>query len=81
MFERLHIDFAKQGWQASNKRDEFPQMISWLSCQEKFNSFKSYLASSNAEPEEFSDDEEPNQLHHSLNISCQISQLSQQIDN
>jgi hypothetical protein len=35
MFERLHIDFAKQGWRASNKRDEFPQMISWLSRQEK----------------------------------------------
>ncbi|KAE9387633.1 hypothetical protein BT96DRAFT_837371, partial [Gymnopus androsaceus JB14] len=26
MFERLHIDFAKKGWQASNKRDEFHHM-------------------------------------------------------
>lgn len=35
MFERLHIDFAKEGWRASNQRDEFPQMIEWLSRQEK----------------------------------------------
>lgn len=35
MFEQLHIDFAKHGWRASNQRDEFPQMIQWLSCQEK----------------------------------------------
>ncbi|THU75342.1 hypothetical protein K435DRAFT_707335 [Dendrothele bispora CBS 962.96] len=26
-FERLHIDFAKAGWHASNKRDHFPQML------------------------------------------------------
>jgi len=35
MFERLHIDFAKDGWRASNKRDAFPQMINWLARQEK----------------------------------------------
>jgi len=35
MFERLHIDFAKHGWRATNQRDEFPQMIRWLSRQEK----------------------------------------------
>ncbi|KAF8812629.1 hypothetical protein BYT27DRAFT_7220800 [Phlegmacium glaucopus] len=35
MFERLHIDFAKHGWQATNQHDEFPQMIHWLSHQEK----------------------------------------------
>ncbi|KAK7020726.1 hypothetical protein VNI00_017626 [Paramarasmius palmivorus] len=34
MFERLHIDFAKKGWRASNKRDEFPQMTQWLTRQE-----------------------------------------------
>jgi hypothetical protein len=31
MFERLHIDFAKHGWRATNQRDEFSQMIRWLS--------------------------------------------------
>jgi hypothetical protein len=40
MFERLHIDFAKHGWRASNQRDEFPQMIRWLSRQEKITSFE-----------------------------------------
>ncbi|KAH9949770.1 hypothetical protein B0H21DRAFT_834001 [Amylocystis lapponica] len=43
MFERLHIDFAKEGWRASNQRDEFPQMTRWLSRQEKMTSFKSYI--------------------------------------
>jgi Plavaka transposase/uncharacterized protein DUF6830 len=42
MFERLHIDFTKHGWKASNQRDEFPQMIRWLSRQEKVTSFESY---------------------------------------
>ncbi|TEB25366.1 hypothetical protein FA13DRAFT_1756601 [Coprinellus micaceus] len=37
MFERLHIDFAKEGWRATNQRDEFPQMIRWLSRQEKID--------------------------------------------
>lgn len=37
MFEQLHIDFAKLGWRSSNQRNEFPQMICWLSRQEKIN--------------------------------------------
>ncbi|KAF8145351.1 hypothetical protein K438DRAFT_1630258 [Mycena galopus ATCC 62051] len=44
MFERLHIDFTKNGWRASNRRDEFPQMIAWLGRQEKISSFATYLA-------------------------------------
>lgn len=40
MFERLHIEFAKHGWRASNQRDEFPQMIRWLSRQEKIAAFE-----------------------------------------
>ena len=43
MFERLHIDFAKAGWRASNQKDEFPQMVTWLSRQEKITSFASYV--------------------------------------
>ena len=42
MFERLHIDFAKEGWRASNQRDEFPQMIRWLSRQEKIMGFQTH---------------------------------------
>ena len=43
MFERLHIDFAKEAWRATNHRDEFPQMTRWLSRQEKMKQFKKHL--------------------------------------
>ncbi|KAJ3500836.1 hypothetical protein NLJ89_g9614 [Agrocybe chaxingu] len=43
MFERFHIDFAKEGFRASNKRDVFPQMVMWLSHREKVSMFDSYL--------------------------------------
>ena len=43
MFECLHIDFANKGWRASNQRDVFPQMVTWLSQQEKISSFDNYL--------------------------------------
>lgn len=46
MFERLHIDFAKKGWRASNHRNAFPQMITWLSRQEKISAFQNYLSGS-----------------------------------
>ncbi|KAH9921594.1 uncharacterized protein B0H18DRAFT_880069 [Fomitopsis serialis] len=35
MFERLHIDLAKDAWRASNHKDEFPQMVRWISRREK----------------------------------------------
>ncbi|KAJ7873979.1 hypothetical protein B0H13DRAFT_1633234, partial [Mycena leptocephala] len=36
------IDFTK--WRASNRCDEFPQMVAWLERQEKISSFATYLA-------------------------------------
>lgn len=44
MFECFHIDFAKKGYRASNKRDEVPQMTQWLSRQENINSFDRELS-------------------------------------
>ncbi|KAJ3818812.1 hypothetical protein F5880DRAFT_1625872 [Lentinula raphanica] len=44
MFERLHIDYTKKGWRASNKREEFPQMTKWLSRQENVQSFQKELS-------------------------------------
>ncbi|KAJ3728260.1 hypothetical protein C8R42DRAFT_571707 [Lentinula raphanica] len=44
MFERLHIDYAKKGWRASNKREEFPQMTKWLVRQENIQSFNKELS-------------------------------------
>ncbi|KAI0054982.1 hypothetical protein BV25DRAFT_1816258 [Artomyces pyxidatus] len=43
MFERFHIDLAKEGWRTSNHRDERPQMILWLTCREKVAMFTDYL--------------------------------------
>ena len=50
MFERLHIDFAKEGWRASNKRDHFPQMVKWLSRQEKVASYDFYRSWVDSDP-------------------------------
>ncbi|PSR75312.1 hypothetical protein PHLCEN_2v9175 [Hermanssonia centrifuga] len=33
--ERLHIDFAKEAYRASNRKDEYPQMTLWLERKEK----------------------------------------------
>jgi len=33
--ERLHIDFAKDAYRATNHKDEYPQMTAWLECREK----------------------------------------------
>lgn len=43
-FERLHIGFAKKGWRASKKREEFPQMTRWLSRQENIQGFQRELS-------------------------------------
>ncbi|KAH7904046.1 hypothetical protein BJ138DRAFT_1019687 [Hygrophoropsis aurantiaca] len=41
--ERLHIDFAKDAYRASNKKDYVNQMRIWLSRQENVDRFASYL--------------------------------------
>ncbi|KAI0311688.1 hypothetical protein OF83DRAFT_1177336 [Amylostereum chailletii] len=33
--ERLHIDFAKDAYRATNHKDEYPQMTAWLTRREK----------------------------------------------
>jgi hypothetical protein len=33
--ERLHIDFAKNAYRATNHKDEYPQMTTWLERREK----------------------------------------------
>lgn len=42
--ERLHIDFAKLGYRASNRKAYLVQMVIWLTRQEKANAFASYQA-------------------------------------
>ncbi|PSR97599.1 hypothetical protein PHLCEN_2v4306, partial [Hermanssonia centrifuga] len=41
--ERLHIDYAKDGYRASNKKDYIAQMTKWLSRQEAVDRFTVYL--------------------------------------
>jgi hypothetical protein len=41
--ERLHIDFAKEGYRASNKKDYLKQMTVWLQRQEAIARFGAYL--------------------------------------
>lgn len=41
--ERLHIDFAKVGYEASNKKEYIRQMTIWLSRQEAVHTFSAYL--------------------------------------
>lgn len=86
MFERLHIDFAKEGWCASNQRDEFLQMIRWLSRQEKVKYFDNHigrlLASSSLGEDEIITEGPPNPHHPSISIAkypnfrnCSISAI------
>ncbi|KAG1844153.1 hypothetical protein F4604DRAFT_1884476 [Suillus subluteus] len=51
MFERFHIDYAKEAWRASNFRNELPQMTQWLSRQEKIVMFQSYISHYQSEEE------------------------------
>ena len=41
--ERLHIDYAKEGYRASNKKDYVKQMTVWLGRQEAIARFGAYL--------------------------------------
>jgi hypothetical protein len=41
--ERMHIDFAKQAYRASNRQDYTIQMTKWLPCQEALDLHTSYL--------------------------------------
>jgi len=41
--ERLHIDYAKKGYHASNKNDYTIQMAKWLQCQESIDLRTAYL--------------------------------------
>ncbi|KAF8500501.1 hypothetical protein F5888DRAFT_1793628 [Russula emetica] len=41
--ERLHIDLAKDAWDATNGKDEFPQMTVWLERHEKIFRHAKYI--------------------------------------
>jgi hypothetical protein len=41
--ERLHIDYAKEAYRASNRVDYYPQMTKWLQRQEAIHRHSAYL--------------------------------------
>lgn len=41
--ERLHIDFAKDAYRASNRKDEYPQMVIWLQRREQIRAHQTYV--------------------------------------
>ncbi|KAM6499250.1 hypothetical protein JOM56_004758 [Amanita muscaria] len=41
--ERLHIDYTKDAYRATNTREEFPQMTKWLERQEKVECHEKYI--------------------------------------
>ncbi|KAH9846380.1 hypothetical protein C2E23DRAFT_890947 [Lenzites betulinus] len=41
--ERLHIDLAKDAYRATNRKDEFPQMTTWLERREKILRHAAYI--------------------------------------
>ncbi|KAI0694190.1 hypothetical protein BC835DRAFT_1406487 [Cytidiella melzeri] len=41
--ERLHIDFAKLGYRASNCKQYIQQMTTWMECQDAVQRFNQYL--------------------------------------
>lgn len=41
--ERLHIDFTKDAYRATNRKDEFPQMTLWLERREKVLRHEAYI--------------------------------------
>ncbi|KAF7796673.1 hypothetical protein EIP86_007856 [Pleurotus ostreatoroseus] len=41
--ERLHIDFAKEAYRATNKKNEYPQMTLWLERKEKILRHERYV--------------------------------------
>jgi hypothetical protein len=42
--ERLHIDFAKEAYRATNHKDEYPQMTHWLERREKVHQFQKFIS-------------------------------------
>ncbi|KAI0824025.1 hypothetical protein BC628DRAFT_1381212 [Trametes gibbosa] len=42
--ERLHIDFTKEAYRATNHKDEFSQMTIWLERREKMQQHEAYIA-------------------------------------
>ncbi|KAJ3767173.1 hypothetical protein FB446DRAFT_652557 [Lentinula raphanica] len=81
-FERLHIDLSKEGWRASNKRNFFPQMLSFISRQEKVSAFDFYKSwtSDNEENTEQLDSSDSKLKSSSLGLAKYPKETRKKID-
>jgi hypothetical protein len=77
--ERLHIDFAKAAYRASNKRDYTSQMTVWLQRQEAFALRQSYLdwlgktlTAQGAKDDASDDDEDPPSTQRDTELMVQL---------
>lgn len=85
--ERLHIDFAKEAYEASNKRDYTEQMAVWLQRQDAISLRQAYLAWLFPEVDEDlaklslvdQDDEDEADDPQSLSIAIQVQQSHDRI--
>ncbi|EPS94111.1 hypothetical protein FOMPIDRAFT_1098984, partial [Fomitopsis schrenkii] len=59
MFERLHIEFAKDAWRATNHRDEFPQMVRWITRNEKMALYEAFQKERSLEDQAQDEEDEP----------------------
>jgi len=79
--ERLHIDFAKKAYRASNRRDYYPQMTLWLQRQESVVRKDDYLewlghrgdTDKDDDDEETLIDEADNEIEDSENVRVELT--------
>ncbi|KAI8977704.1 hypothetical protein BD414DRAFT_580162 [Trametes punicea] len=64
--ERLHIDYCKLGYRASNRREYIQQMIQWLTRREKVRYMDSYLRWRHALPPPRSGSTDPPLCHNAV---------------
>ncbi|OBZ76392.1 hypothetical protein A0H81_03784 [Grifola frondosa] len=80
--ERLHIDYAKDAYRASNRKDYLAQMVIWLHRQEAVDRFSLYidwrqhgLRSKSEPPTDDCPDIAELEIHSSLPLSCSLVEI------
>ncbi|KAH9016036.1 hypothetical protein EDB85DRAFT_1875359 [Lactarius pseudohatsudake] len=58
--ERLHIDFTKEAYRATNHKDEYPQMTAWLERREKIQQHGTFVTWRQQAQQETVQDSKPN---------------------
>jgi hypothetical protein len=50
--ERMHINFAKNAYRATNHKDEYLQMTTWLERREKIQQHATFIKQQQDQPEQ-----------------------------